>query len=57
MNPKKFNIIFGPAEVTHLGAIGYGVEVRADVAPMWHRARRQDLWRRAQMCNNKTRLT
>jgi hypothetical protein len=43
------------AEVTHLGAIGYGGEVRdalaqsENVAPTWHRARRQDLWRRARM--------
>jgi hypothetical protein len=27
-----------------------------DVAQMWHRARRQDLWRRARMCNLKARL-
>jgi hypothetical protein len=24
-----------------------------DVAPTWYRARRQDLWRRARLCNNK----
>jgi hypothetical protein len=50
------------AEVTHLGAIGYGAEVRValsqpdDMAPTWQRARRQDLWRRARIYNNKTRL-
>jgi hypothetical protein len=27
-----------------------------DVAPTWHRARRQDLWRRAQLYNDKARL-
>jgi hypothetical protein len=39
------------AEVTQLGAIGYGAEVRAAlaqtdvVAPTWHRS-----WRRALLC-------
>jgi hypothetical protein len=50
------------AEVTQLGDICYGTEVRAAlaqpdvVAPTWHRARRQDLWRRARLCNHKGRL-
>jgi hypothetical protein len=50
------------AEVTQLGAIGYGAEVRAtlaqpnDVAPTWYRVRRQDLWRRARICNSKVCL-
>jgi hypothetical protein len=41
------------AEVTQLGAIGYGAEVRVAlaqtdvVAPTWCRARRHRLWRRA----------
>jgi hypothetical protein len=41
------------AEVTQLGAIGYGAEVRAAlaqtdvVALTWHRARRHRSWRRA----------
>jgi hypothetical protein len=41
------------AEVTQLGAIGYGAEVRAAlaqtdvVAPTWYRARRHRSWRRA----------
>jgi hypothetical protein len=44
------------AEVTELGAIGYGVEVRAAlaqtdvVAPTWCRARRHRSWRRALFC-------
>jgi hypothetical protein len=44
------------AEVTQLGAIGYGAEVRAVlaqtdvVAPTWHRARRHRSWRRALLC-------
>jgi hypothetical protein len=50
------------AEVTQLGAIAYAAEVRAAlaqpdaVAPTWHRARRQDLWRRARLCNHKGHL-
>jgi hypothetical protein len=41
------------AEVTQLGAIRYGTEVRAAlaqtdvVAPTWYRARRHKSWRRA----------
>jgi hypothetical protein len=27
-----------------------------DVVPTWHRAWRQDLWRRARMCNHKACL-
>jgi hypothetical protein len=44
------------AEVTQLGAIGYGAEVRAApaqtdvVASTWHRARRHRSWRRALLC-------
>jgi hypothetical protein len=44
------------AEVTQLGAIGYGAEVRAAlaqtdvVAPTWHRAWRHRSWRRALLC-------
>jgi hypothetical protein len=44
------------AEVTQLGAIGYGAEVRAAlaqtdvVALTWHRARRHRSWRRALLC-------
>jgi hypothetical protein len=43
-------------EVTQLGVIGYGTEIRAAlaqtkvVAPTWHRARRHRSWRRAQFC-------
>ena len=43
-------------EVTQLGTIGYGAEVRAAlaqtdvVAPTWHRARRHRSWRRALLC-------
>jgi hypothetical protein len=55
LDPKKFlmsfldplfGVIAYGAEVTQLGAIGYGAEVRAAlaqtdvVAPTWHRARR-----------------
>jgi hypothetical protein len=42
------------AEVTQLGAMGYGAKVRdvlakTDVvAPTWHQARRHKSWRRAQ---------
>jgi hypothetical protein len=49
-------------EVTQLGAIDLGAEVRAAlaqsdvVAPTWHRARRQDLWRRAKLFNHKACL-
>jgi hypothetical protein len=49
-------------EVTQLDAIGYGAEVRAALAqpdvvtPTWHRARHQDLWRRARLCNHKACL-
>jgi hypothetical protein len=44
------------AEVTQLGAIGYGAEVcvtlaQTDVvAPTWNRARRHRSWRRALLC-------
>jgi hypothetical protein len=44
------------AEVTQLGAIGYGAEVRVAlaqpgrVASTWHRARRHRSWRRARLC-------
>jgi hypothetical protein len=44
------------AEVTQLGAIGYGAEVRAALAhtdvvvPTWYRARRHSSWRRAPFC-------
>jgi hypothetical protein len=44
------------AEVTQLGAIGYGAEVRAALAqtdvmaPTWYRARRHRSWRRALFC-------
>jgi hypothetical protein len=44
------------AEVTQLGAIGLGAEVRATlaqtnvVAPTWYRARRHRSWRRALFC-------
>jgi hypothetical protein len=61
LDPLLGAIDYG-TEVTHLGAIGYDAEVCAalaqldDVAPTWQRARRQDLWRRARMCNHKTRL-
>jgi hypothetical protein len=61
LDPLLGAIAYG-AEVTHLGAIGYGAEVRAalshpdDVAPTCHRARRQDLWRRARIYNCKARL-
>jgi hypothetical protein len=50
------------AEVTQLGAIGYGAEVRAAlaqtdvVAPTWYRARRHRSWRRALFCTEKTCL-
>jgi hypothetical protein len=50
------------AEVTQLGAIGYGAEVRPTLAqpdavvPTWHRARCQDLWRRARLSNHKACL-
>jgi hypothetical protein len=50
------------AEVTQLAAIGYDAEVRTALAqpdvvvPTWHRARRQDLWRRARLCNHKACL-
>jgi hypothetical protein len=43
-------------EVTQLGAIGYGAEVRVTlaqtdvVALTWHRARRHKSWRRALLC-------
>ena len=53
LDPLLGAIAYG-AEVTHLGA-----EVRAalpqpdDVTLTWHRARRQDLWRRARMYNTK----
>jgi hypothetical protein len=52
LNPLLSAIANG-AEVTQLGAIGYGAEVRAAlaqtdvVAPTWHRARRHRSWRRA----------
>jgi hypothetical protein len=49
-DPLLGAIAYG-AEVTHFGAIGYGAEVRA--TPTWYRARRQDLWRRARMYDNK----
>jgi hypothetical protein len=45
-----------------LDAIAYGAEVRdalaqsEDVAPTWYRARRQDLWRRARISNDKAHL-
>jgi hypothetical protein len=48
--------IANDAEVTQLGAIGYGAEVRAALAQMyvvaltWHRARRHRSWRRALLC-------
>jgi hypothetical protein len=44
------------AEVTQLGALGYGAEVRVTlaqtdvVALTWHRARRHKSWRRALLC-------
>jgi hypothetical protein len=44
------------AEVTQLGAIGYGAEVRAAlaqtdvVAPTWYRGQRHRSWRRASFC-------
>jgi hypothetical protein len=44
------------AEVTQLGAIAYGAEVRASlaqtdvVAPTWYQARRHRSWRRALFC-------
>jgi hypothetical protein len=48
--------IANDAEVTQLGAIGYGDEMRVTltqtdvVAPTWHRARRHRSWRRAPLC-------
>jgi hypothetical protein len=55
-----FDLLLGAiadgAEVTQLGVIGYDAEVRVTlaqmdvVAPTWHRARRQNLWRRALLC-------
>jgi hypothetical protein len=48
LDPLLGAIAYG-TEVIQLGAVGYGAEVRAAlaqtdvVAPMWHRARRQDL--------------
>jgi hypothetical protein len=62
LDPLLDAIAYG-AEVTQLDAIAYGAEVRAALAqtdvmaPTWHRARRQDLCRRAQLCNYKTCLT
>jgi hypothetical protein len=58
LDPLLGAIDYG-ADVTQLGAISYGAEVRVAmaqpnaVAPTWHRARRQDLWRRALICNHK----
>jgi hypothetical protein len=58
LDPLLGAVAYG-AEVTQLGAIGYGAEVHAAlaqtdvVAPTWHRARRQDLWRRAQSVKYK----
>jgi hypothetical protein len=55
LDPLLAAVAYG-AEVTQLGAIGYGAEVRAAlaqtdvVAPTWHRARRHRSWRRAQLC-------
>jgi hypothetical protein len=55
LNPLLGAIANG-AEVTQLGAIGYGAEVRVTlaqmdvVAPTWHRARRHRFWRRALLC-------
>jgi hypothetical protein len=52
LNPLLGTVVYG-AEVTQLGAIDYGAEVRAAlaqtdvVAPTWHRARRHRSWRRA----------
>ena len=55
-----FDLLLGAiadgAEVTQLGAIGYGAEVRVMlaqtdvVASTWHRARRHRSWRRALLC-------
>jgi hypothetical protein len=55
LDPLLGAVAYG-AEVTQLGDIGYGAEVRAAlaqtnvVAPMWHRARRHRCWRRAKFC-------
>jgi hypothetical protein len=46
-------VVVYDAEVTQLGAIGYGAKVRGAlaqtdvVAPTWYRARRHRSWRRA----------
>jgi hypothetical protein len=61
LDPLLGAIAYG-TEVTQLDAIGYGAEVRAALAqpdavtPTWHRARHQDLWRRARLCNHKACL-
>jgi hypothetical protein len=55
LNPLLGVVAYG-VEVTQLGAIGYGAEVRAAlaqmdvVAPTWYRARRHRSWRRALFC-------
>jgi hypothetical protein len=55
LDPLLDAIAYG-AEVTQLGVIGYGAEVRATlaqtdvVAPTWYRARRHRSWRRALDC-------
>jgi hypothetical protein len=55
LDPLLGDIAYG-AEVTQLGAIGYGAEVGAalaqtdDVTPTWYRARRHRSWRRARFC-------
>jgi hypothetical protein len=59
LDPLLGVIVYG-AEVTQLAVIGYSAEIRdvltqPDVAaPTWHRARHQDLWRRARLYNHKT---
>jgi hypothetical protein len=55
LDPLLVVIAYG-AEVTQLGAIGYGTEVcvalaqPGRVASTWHQARRHRSWRRARLC-------
>jgi hypothetical protein len=55
--------IANDAEVTQLGAIGYGAEVRVTlaktdvVAPTWHQARRHRSWRRAVLQKQKQKIS
>jgi hypothetical protein len=55
LDPLLGAIVCG-AEVTQLGAIGYGAELRVALAQpgrvvsTWHRARRHRSWRRARLC-------